>query len=100
MNKSSKKLKDSEIKSKFLKISEWNLNPKQTELSKSFEFASFVNGLAFVAKIAVHAEIMGHHPDIELSYGKVKVKLSTHDVKGLTVADFDLAKRIDNLRIS
>lgn len=99
MTKLSKKLKDTEIKSKFLKISEWNLNPKQTELSKSFEFGSFVNGLAFVAKVAVHAEIMGHHPDIELSYSKVKVKLSTHDVKGLTNADFDLARKIDGLRI-
>jgi 4a-hydroxytetrahydrobiopterin dehydratase len=99
MTKTPKKLKDTEIKSKFLKISEWNLNPKQTELSKSFEFGSFVNGLAFVAKVAVHAEIMGHHPDIELTYSKVKVKLSTHDVKGLTNADFELAKKIDGLRI-
>lgn len=94
-----RKLKLTEIKSKFLKISDWNLNTKQTELSKSFEFSSFVNGLAFIAKIAVHAEIMGHHPDIELTYHKVKVKLSTHDVKGLSKADFELAKRIDGLRI-
>ena len=100
MTKPLKKLKDTEIKSKFLKISEWNLNTKQTELSRTFEFSSFVNGLAFVAKIAVHAEIMGHHPDIELTYVKVKVKLTTHDVKGLTNADFELAKKIDGLRVT
>ena len=56
-------------------------------------------GLAFVAKVAVHAEVMNHHPDIELSYGKVKVKLSTHDAKGLTTLDFELAKRIDGIQL-
>lgn len=94
-----KKLRESDIVKKFSKISEWNLNAKQTELSKTFLFASFMHGFAFVAKVAVHAEVMGHHPDIELSYGKVKIKLTTHDVKGLTSADFDLAKKIDGLRV-
>jgi|CXWL01.1.fsa_nt_gi 4a-hydroxytetrahydrobiopterin dehydratase len=95
-----KKLSESDVKKKFSKISEWNLNTKQTEISKTFLFASFMHGFAFVAKVAVHAEVMGHHPDIELSYGKVKVKLTTHDVKGLTNADFELAKKIDGLKIS
>ena len=93
-----KKLRESDIEKKLLKISDWNLNTKQTELSKTFPFASFMHGFAFVAKIAVHAEVMGHHPDIELSFSKVKVKLSTHDVKGLTNADFELAKKIDGLK--
>lgn len=95
-----KKLRESDIEKRFSKISEWNLNAKQTELSKTFLFPSFMHGFAFIAKVAVHAEVMGHHPDIELSYGKVKIKLSTHDVKGLTSADFELAKKIDTLRIS
>lgn len=63
-------------------------------------FPSYVVAFTFVARIVVHAEVMGHHPDIELSYGKVRVKLSTHDVKGLTNADFALAKKIDYLRTS
>lgn len=96
----SKKLSPSDIDKRLLKISEWVLNTKKTELSKSFEFNNFVNGLAFVAKIAVHAEVMGHHPDIELSYGKVSVHLTTHDASGLTKADFELAKKIDELRVS
>ncbi len=99
MATSKKVLTTKDIEKKFKAISEWQLNKKQTELSKTFAFDSFLKGLGFVAKIAVHAEIMGHHPDIELSYGKVKVILTTHDVKGLSVLDFDLAKRIDGLRI-
>ncbi len=94
-----KKLNTKDIGKKLKKISEWVLNAKQTELSKTFSFSNFVNGLAFVAKVTVHAEVMGHHPDIELSYGKVKVKLTTHDAKGLTNSDFDLAKKIDGLRV-
>lgn len=98
MSTTPKKLANADIEKKLLKISGWNTNAKQTELSKTFLFPSFIVGLSFVAKIAVHAEILEHHPDIELSYGKVKVKLSTHDVKGLTKADFELAKRIDGLK--
>lgn len=92
-----KKLSNDDINKKMLKISGWNVSPKGTELSKTFEMPSFVTGLAFTAKIAVHAEVMGHHPTVELSHRKVKVKLTTHDVKGLTRLDFDLATRIDNV---
>lgn len=92
-----KKLTTKEIEKKFASLDGWILNAKQTELSKSFETPTFVAGLAFSARIAVHSEILGHHPTIELSYGKVKVKLTTHDVKGLTKLDFELAKRIDGM---
>jgi 4a-hydroxytetrahydrobiopterin dehydratase len=93
-----KKLKPAEIKKKLAKLDGWDINAGETQLSKTFPFGSFMLGLAFTAKIAVHAEVMEHHPDLELSYGKVKVKLSTHDVKGLTNADFELAERIDGIK--
>lgn len=93
-----KKLNAVELDKKIRKISDWHLNTKETELSRTFAFPTFVDGLAFVAKIAVHAELLQHHPDIELSYSKVKIVLTTHDVKGLTNEDFELAKRIDTLR--
>ena len=92
---SHKKLSENDVTKNLLKISEWTVNAKSTELSKVFEVASFVSGLALIAKIAVHAEVMGHHPVVELSSTKVKVRLSTQDVKGLTRLDFELAKRID-----
>lgn len=93
-----KALAPKDVEKKFKAISEWQLNKKGTELSKTFAIDSFIKGLSFIAKIAVHAEIMQHHPDVTLSYTKVKVTLTTHDVKGLTQKDFDLAKRIDNLK--
>lgn len=76
---------------------EWKLNPKGTMLSRTFSFSDFITALAFVGRVTVYAEMMNHHPDIELSYGKVKVKLTTHDAKGLTEKDFKLAEVIGGL---
>jgi len=78
-------------------LSEWKPNAKHTQISKSFPFPSFISALAFVAKISVHAEVLNHHPTIELSYGNVKVTLTTHDAKGLTKSDFELARRVEGL---
>jgi 4a-hydroxytetrahydrobiopterin dehydratase len=94
-----KQLSQKQIEKKLSQISEWHLNKKLTEISKAFTFSSYVSGLAFVAKIAVHAELLGHHPTVELSYGRVVVTLTTHDTKGLSDKDFELAKRIDGLRV-
>lgn len=80
-------------------LSEWVLNKKETQLTKTFNVPSFISGLAFAAKITVNAEVMQHHPTIELSYGKVKVTLTTHDAKGLTRLDFELAKKIDEIQL-
>ena len=92
-------LTNKELEKRFKALTTWELNKKNTQLTKTFQTNTFIAGLAFVAKIAVHAEVLGHHPDIELSYNAVKVKLSTHDLKGLTRDDFELAKRIDNLTL-
>lgn len=90
-------MKASEVKKRLKNYPDWTVNAATTQIAKTYSFPSFVAGLAFVAKIAVHAEILGHHPDVELSYGKVKVRLSTHDAKGLTPLDFELAERIDSI---
>jgi 4a-hydroxytetrahydrobiopterin dehydratase len=78
-------------------LSEWKPNAKLTQISKTYAFPSFISGLAFIAKISVHAEVLNHHPTIELSYGNVKVTLTTHSAKGLTKSDFELAGRIEKL---
>ncbi len=84
---------------KLTKLPLWTLSSNGTEISRIFSFPTFVAGFSFVARIVVHAEVMGHHPEIVLSYGKVKVTLTTHDAKGLTKADFELAEKIDMLKV-
>ncbi len=87
-----------EIEKNLKSLPDWRVTPKYTQISKSFAFPDFIKGLAFVAKVAVYAEVAGHHPDIELSYGKVTVHLTTHEAKGLTKKDFELAGKIESLR--
>lgn len=96
--KNAKAIKGLSIKnlSKEMKaLEDWELNKTETQIAKTFRFPNFVSALAFVAKVTVHAEVLDHHPDIELSYGKVKVKLTTHETGSLTKLDFALAERID-----
>ena len=76
-------------------IPDWQL--EETLINREFKFADFVTALDFVNKIGELAEEEGHHPDIFLSWGKVKVSLTTHAAKGLTENDFVVAAKIDQL---
>ena len=66
-------------------------------LSKQYLFDNFVQALAFVNRIAVVAELQGHHPDIYFTWGKVRVDIFTHKIDGLTESDFVLAAKIDHV---
>ena len=66
-------------------------------LEKEFTFPDFKEALHFTNQIGTIAEEEGHHPDILLAWGKVKVTLWTHKVNGLTESDFILAAKIDAL---
>lgn len=62
-----------------------------------FKFKNFKEGMTFVSKVADLAEAEGHHPDIFLSYSRVKIELWTHAVGGLSENDFILAAKIDEI---
>lgn len=66
-------------------------------LEKEIAFKDFKEALAFVNKVGALAEKEGHHPDLLLSYGKVKIQLWTHKIEGLTESDFILAAKCDKL---
>ena len=66
-------------------------------LERAFRFKNFREALDFTNKIGQIAEEEGHHPDIYLSWGKVKVMTFTHKVGGLTENDFILAAKIDKI---
>src|SRR5688500_9118102 len=66
-------------------------------LEKEFKFKNFREALDFTNKIGAIAEEEGHHPDIYLAYGKVKIQLWTHKIAGLTESDFILAAKIEEL---
>jgi len=66
-------------------------------LEREFRFDDFRQALDFVNEVGELAEGQGHHPDIYLSYGKVKIQLWTHKINGLHENDFILATKIDAL---
>ena len=88
---------DSKAISSLLKeISGWEVINTH-HLRKELKFPDFVRALAFVNRIGDLAEQEGHHPDLQLSWGRVTVEIWTHKVDGLTESDFVLAAKIDEL---
>lgn len=65
------------------------------KLEKLFTFRNFVDALAFTNRLGTVAEQQGHHPDIHLSWGRVRVEVWTHKIGGLTESDFILAAKAD-----
>ena len=68
------------------------------QLVKTFRFPDFVQAVDFVNRITPVAEDEGHHPDLLVTWGRVRVQLWTHAAGGLTENDFVLAAKIDLLR--
>ena len=64
-------------------------------LRKEFDCGDFKGSVDFVNRITPAAEEMNHHPDLEISWSKVTVSLSTHSQGGITEGDFELAGKID-----
>ena len=66
-------------------------------LEREWGFKDFKEALTFTNRVGTLAEEQGHHPDILLAWGKVKITLWTHKIDGLTESDFILAAKIDDL---
>jgi len=65
------------------------------ELVKDFRFSSYLDGIAFVQRVAIEAEAMNHHPDLLVNWRRVVVRLTTHSAGGITALDFELAGRTE-----
>lgn len=88
-------LDDDAIEERLARLSGWERDGDA--IVKTFENDDFVGSVGFVDKLVGPAEEMGHHPDLELSWDKVRVSITNHAAGGLTENDFELAKRIDAL---
>jgi 4a-hydroxytetrahydrobiopterin dehydratase len=86
-------LSKSEVEARLAGMDGWKRD--DGEIEKKFQFAGFKQAMAFVNRVADAAEAADHHPDIKISYNKVKISLSTHSEGGVTEKDFALAAQID-----
>jgi 4a-hydroxytetrahydrobiopterin dehydratase len=88
-------LEDSEVESKLAEVDGWSRDGDA--ITKTFERGDFVGSVKFVDSLVDPAEAMNHHPDLEISWDKVKVTITNHAEGGLTANDFELAGKIDAL---
>ncbi|HET6645262.1 MAG TPA: 4a-hydroxytetrahydrobiopterin dehydratase [Fimbriimonadales bacterium] len=70
---------------------------QDSEIVKTFEFPTYVDGLVFAVACGRLAEKRDHHPDMLITWRKVRCSLSTHSEGGITQKDLDLAAEIDGL---
>jgi 4a-hydroxytetrahydrobiopterin dehydratase len=73
----------------------WRAAEDRDAILRSLSFADFAEAFGFMARIAVVAEKMDHHPEWSNVYNRVEILLSTHDADGVTQRDVDLARAID-----
>jgi 4a-hydroxytetrahydrobiopterin dehydratase len=89
------KLSDIEVQRELGNLAGWTR--RGDSLIKTFTFGKFPAGIAFVDRVAVAAEAMDHHPDLDIRYTKISATLSTHSSGGITANDVALAKEMDRL---
>jgi 4a-hydroxytetrahydrobiopterin dehydratase len=79
------------------RLPQWAAAP--ASITRAYEFADFLQSIAFVRRVADAAEEANHHPDILIRWNRVTLTLSTHDAGGLTPKDFALAALCDRLAV-
>jgi 4a-hydroxytetrahydrobiopterin dehydratase len=74
----------------------WSVEAGERAITRKFAFANFPMAFAFMTAVAITAERMDHHPEWGNVYSKVDVRLTSHDVGGVTERDLALARFMDS----
>jgi len=88
-----KKQKTDQVK----KLPGWTLQKNDTVLKRSMALSSYIDGVVLIAKIAVHAEVLDHHPELSLKKDTLDITITTKSVQNLTLQDIALAHSVDKL---
>jgi 4a-hydroxytetrahydrobiopterin dehydratase len=91
------KLTEKERDAALATLPDWQPSEAGDAITRTFVFADFSEAFGFMARAALAAEKMDHHPDWSNSYKKVVVTLTSHDAGGLSARDIKLAKAMNDL---
>ena len=91
------KFDEKQISDNLSKLNSWSVNDEQKMIYKKFNFKTFKQALNFTNKVGEIAHLEGHHPDISLGWGYSLVMLHTHAIQGLSINDFIIAAKIDEI---
>ena len=90
-----RRLTDNEVDFNLTTLKGWSLDDGR--IVKQIVFKDFKEAFAAMVKIAEVAEKINHHPNWFNAYNQLNIKLNTHDVDGITMKDFELAQRIEEI---
>ncbi len=90
------KLNNQDTERALAELKGWSM--KDDAIHKSFKHDSFAEAIVFVNAVAHLAELMNHHPDVDIRYSTIHVASTTHDQGGITEKDVALARSIEDVR--
>ncbi|TLS52328.1 4a-hydroxytetrahydrobiopterin dehydratase [Paenibacillus antri] len=88
------KLTPEEIESRLAPLAGWRREDEKW-IVKKYRFSSYLDGIAFVARVAAEAERLDHHPFIAIEYKLITLRLTSWHAGGLTALDFEAAEAFD-----
>ena len=91
------KLKAAERDRALGRLNGWVYDENTDAITHEFKFKDFSEAFAFMTRVALLAQVANHHPEWSNVYNRVSVRLTTHDVGGLSAKDVSLAEEIDRL---
>lgn len=90
-------MKTVDINEKLKSLPDWSYDPESKSIVKVYNFKTYSKNIQFVNAIAWIANKVNHHPDLEVTFNKCIVKITTHDEAGISEKDFELASAIESL---
>jgi 4a-hydroxytetrahydrobiopterin dehydratase len=93
-----RRLTEAQLEAALAGIPGWSL--EGNKLHRTFRFADFSAAFGFMARVALAAETMGHHPEWMNVYDTVRIWLTTHDAGGVSASDVELAKKVTSIAVS
>jgi 4a-hydroxytetrahydrobiopterin dehydratase len=76
-------------------LPDWDYDEERDAITRKIMFADFPQAFGFMARVALIAEKMDHHPEWSNVWNRVEILLTTHDAGGLSHRDIELAEAID-----
>ena len=89
------RLAQEEVEARLARLEGWTVEGEA--IAKDFGMGDFAGSVELVNRLLPIAEELNHHPDLSISWGTVRVTITTHSEGGLTASDFALAQQIDAL---
>jgi 4a-hydroxytetrahydrobiopterin dehydratase len=91
----SEAMSPNEVRGALADLPAWSL--ENGKLHREVKFRDFAEALAFLVRVGIEAEKLGHHPELGNVYSRVTIDLTSHDAGGVTDKDVSLAKAIDGV---